>query len=51
MNGDSFQVVAGSFSRTVAKDETFTVNNHGKNLSITISGGGTEVQSQQLVLW
>jgi hypothetical protein len=48
MNGDSFQVVAGGFSGTVAKDDTFTVDNPSKKLSITISGGGTEVQSQQL---
>jgi hypothetical protein len=47
-NGNSFQVEAGSFSGTVAKDDAFTFNNPGNRLSVTITGGGTLMQEQEL---
>ena len=42
VTGDGpFQVEAGGFSGTVAKDATFTVNNPGNKMDVTISGGGS----------
>jgi hypothetical protein len=48
MTGHSFQVEAGSFAGTVAKDNTFTVNNPDNCLSVTITGRGTLMQEQEL---
>jgi hypothetical protein len=46
--GDSFQVSAGSFSGTVARDGTFTVTNPGNKLAVTIASGGSTLQEMEI---